>query len=86
MTVRPRPDATSVMPSSTCLGEEMDWTYSGLTGTGPWVVSFWDPTHTIQYGPDYNVSNPNGSINDVPIPYGTPNVHFKIEDNYCPNF
>lgn len=86
MTVRPRPDAASVTPSSTCLGEEMDWTYSGLTGTGPWVVSFWDPTHTTQYGPDYNLSNPIGSINDVPIPYGTPNVHFKIEDNYCPNF
>lgn len=86
MTVRSRPDAASVTPSSTCLGEGMNWTYSGLTGTGPWVVSFWDPTHTTQYGPDYNVSNPNGSINDVPIPYGTPNVHFKIEDQYCPNF
>lgn len=86
MTVRPRPDAASVTPSSTCLGEGMNWTYSGLTGTGPWVVSFWDPTHTTQYGPDYIVTNPNGSLNDVPIPYGTPSVHFKIQDNHCPNF
>lgn len=86
MTVHPRPDATSVTPSSTCNGEAMDWTYQGLTGTGPWTVSFWNPTHTIQYGPDYNVSSSNGSLPDVPIPYGTSNVHFKIEDIYCPNF
>lgn len=86
MTVRPRSDATSVTPSSTCNGEAMDWTYQGLTGTGPWIVSFWNPTHTIQYGPDYNVSTSNGSLPDVPIPYGTSNVHFKIQDQYCPNF
>jgi hypothetical protein len=86
MTVRPRPDAISVTPSSTCHGEAMDWTYQGLTGTGPWTVSFWNSTHTIQYGPDYNVSSSNGLLPDVPIPYGTSNVHFKIEDIYCPNF
>ena len=86
MTVHSLPDASSVSPSSTCLGDNMDFTYEGLTGTGPWTVSFWDPTHTIQYGTDYNVSSSNGSLSDVPIPYGTPGVHFKIQDTFCPNF
>jgi len=86
MTVHTVPDASSVNPSSTCLGDNMDFTYEGLTGTGPWTVSFWDPTHTIQYGADYNVSSSNGSLSDVPIPYGTQEVHFKIQDTFCPNF
>jgi len=88
MTVHDLPDVGSITPSITCNGEDMDFTYENLTGSGPWTVSFWDPTHTIQYGLDYNVSNPNGSINDVSIPYGTSEVHFKIQDNNtgCSNF
>lgn len=88
MTVHDLPDVGSITPSITCNGEDMDFTYENLTGSGPWTVSFWNPTHTIQYGLDYDVSSSSGSLDDVPIPYGTSEVHFKIQDNNtgCSNF
>lgn len=85
MTVNPLPDLTSLTPHLTCNGADMRFDYQGLTGTGPWTLSFWDPAHNTQYGVDFNVTNPNGSL-DVPINYGTSNVHLKIRDQHCANF
>lgn len=86
MTVHSLPDVGLIKPSSSSCNDMLNWDYSNLTGTGPWVVSFWDPTHTDQYDVDYPVTTASGTINGVQIPHGTPFVHIKISNQHCSNF
>ncbi len=88
VTVYALPDATNIIPSDACEGEGMDFQYVGLSGSGDWTIKFWDPTHTIQWGPDYTTSVANGMVLDVPIPYGTSDVDVELIDNatLCSNF
>lgn len=86
MTVHPLPDVGLIKPSSSSCNDMLNWNYNNLTGTGPWVVSFWDPTHAIQYDADYTVTAESGTINGVQIPHGTPFVHIKISNQHCSNF
>lgn len=80
------------IPSSTCNGEYMTLQVSGFSGTGPFNVEFWNPTHDTEY--EIVSSNPQlpvgvGPVNvDVDIPYGTQNVHTRIVSTTtgCSNF
>lgn len=87
MTVHEIPDLGSVTPSPTCYGDDMEFTYSGLTGSGFWTLSFWNTEHNVQYGDDYSVTS-SGGLLTVPIEYGTNEVHLKIIDTAtgCSNF
>lgn len=87
------PDLTvTPIPSSTCNGENMTIQVSGFSGTGPFNVEFWNPTHDTEY--EIVSSNPQlpvgvGPVNvDVDIPYGTQNVHTRIVSTTtgCSNF
>ncbi|MCK9467063.1 MAG: hypothetical protein M0P94_01935 [Candidatus Absconditabacterales bacterium] len=87
------PDLTvTPIPSSTCNGEYMTLQVSGFSGTGPFNVEFWNPTHDTEY--EIVSSNPQlpvgvGPVNvDVDIPYGTQNVHTRIVSTTtgCSNF
>lgn len=87
MTVHEIPDLGSVTLSPTCYGDDMEFTYSGLTGSGFWTLSFWNTEHNVQYGDDYSVTS-SGGLLTVPIEYGTNEVHLKIIDTAtgCSNF
>ncbi len=86
MTVHPLPDVGLIKPSSSSCNDMLNWDYINLTGTGPWVVSFWDPTHIDQYDVDHTVTTASGTINGVQISHGTSFVHVKISDQHCSNF
>lgn len=88
MTVYEIPDATSVTPQNNPCndGSEMIFNYTGLSGTGPWTLSFWDTGHTTQYGSNIEKSTTDGTVS-VPIPYEEPGTHLKIKSaDGCENF